>query len=148
MPVEFKAWRFGVNLQDPYYDTPSIPGGVAIRESLLGSKNFGQGISYPEIVFLVQQRIAVFMLLAIGRQCRFIRRDCSGPRPSSPRCPTTTRTGTCSVTFCGECCSARISSSAQDPDYVKMDEAANSLETTSTTTNAFSQMAKLLMAFY
>ena len=78
MPVEFKAWRFGVNLQDPYYDTPSIPGGVAIRESLLGSKCFGQGISYPEIVFLVQQRIAVFMLLVVGRTCRFLRWERAG----------------------------------------------------------------------
>ena len=55
MPVEFKAWKSGVNRQDPYTDKPSVPGGVAVTPSTLRTEDFGQIISYAEMVFLVQQ---------------------------------------------------------------------------------------------
>ena len=78
MPVEFKAWKSGDNLQDPYTDKPDVPGGVAVTPSTLRTKNFGQIISYAEMVFLVQQRVAVLMLLVVGRTCRFLRWERAG----------------------------------------------------------------------
>ena len=52
VPVEFKAWKSGDNLQDPYTDKPDVPGGVAVTQTVLRKKNFGQIISYAEMVFL------------------------------------------------------------------------------------------------
>ena len=73
MPVEFKAWKSGDNLQDPYTDKLDVPGGVAVTPT-----TFGQIISYAEMVFLVQQRVAVLMLLVVGRTCRFLRWEHAG----------------------------------------------------------------------
>ncbi|RDX50657.1 hypothetical protein OH76DRAFT_1380067 [Lentinus brumalis] len=78
IPVEFKAWKSGGNYQDPYHDDPDIPGGVVVRPTQLRTKNFGQIISYAELVFAVQHRLAVFMLVVVGRVCRFLRWDHSG----------------------------------------------------------------------
>ncbi|RPD53587.1 hypothetical protein L226DRAFT_488319 [Lentinus tigrinus ALCF2SS1-7] len=78
MPVEFKAWKSGSNYQDPYRGDPKVPGGVAVRDTALPKKNFGQIISYAELVFIVQQRVAVFMPIVIGRVCRFLRWDHGG----------------------------------------------------------------------
>ncbi|KAI0704390.1 hypothetical protein C8T65DRAFT_830759 [Cerioporus squamosus] len=78
MPVTFNAWKSGDNCQDPYDDDPSVPGGVVVRASQLGTKVPGQIISYAELVFTVQQRLALFMLVVVGRVCRFLRWDHSG----------------------------------------------------------------------
>ncbi|TFK80909.1 hypothetical protein K466DRAFT_442269, partial [Polyporus arcularius HHB13444] len=78
IPVEFKAWKSGGDYQDPYHDDPTVPGGVVVRPSQLRTKNFEQIISYAELVFAVQHRLAVFMLVVVGRVCRFLRWDHSG----------------------------------------------------------------------
>ena len=78
IPVEFKVWKSGSNYQDPYVDDPNVPGGVALKQGMLRTTNVGRIISYAELVFAVQQRLAVFMLLVIGRTCRFIRWDHGG----------------------------------------------------------------------
>ncbi|RPD56877.1 hypothetical protein L226DRAFT_492090 [Lentinus tigrinus ALCF2SS1-7] len=78
MPVEFKAGESGSNYKDPYVDDANVPGGVVVRESILGTKKFGEIISYAELVFTVQHRQAVFMPLVIGRVCRFLRWDHGG----------------------------------------------------------------------
>ncbi|RPD57566.1 hypothetical protein L226DRAFT_481758 [Lentinus tigrinus ALCF2SS1-7] len=73
---EFKVEKRGSLLQDPFDD---VPGGVSpANSSDIRKKNRGQIISYAELIFAVQQRIAVFMLLVLGRKCRFIRWDRSG----------------------------------------------------------------------
>ncbi|RPD57569.1 hypothetical protein L227DRAFT_551932 [Lentinus tigrinus ALCF2SS1-6] len=64
--------------QDPFDDVPGGVGGVSPATSNRGKKNRGKIISYAELIFAVQQRIAVFMLLVLGRKCRFIRWDRSG----------------------------------------------------------------------
>ncbi|KAI0716100.1 hypothetical protein C8T65DRAFT_124383 [Cerioporus squamosus] len=74
IPVEFKTGK-GSALQDPFDD---VAGRVQPASADLRTKNRGQIISYAEFLFAVQHRVAVFMLLVIGRQARFIRWDRSG----------------------------------------------------------------------
>ncbi|KAI0324334.1 hypothetical protein GY45DRAFT_427623 [Cubamyces sp. BRFM 1775] len=72
VPVEFK--RHETN-QDPFDDRDENPvdAGASDRK-----KARGQIISYAEMIFRVQHRIALFMLLIIGRNFRFLRWDRSG----------------------------------------------------------------------
>lgn len=74
IPVEFKTGK-GSAIQDPFID---VPGGVEPAIADHRTKNRGQIISYAECLFAVQQRLAAFMLLVIGRRARFIRWDRSG----------------------------------------------------------------------
>ncbi|RPD52553.1 hypothetical protein L226DRAFT_496191 [Lentinus tigrinus ALCF2SS1-7] len=78
MPVEFKAWKSGSNCQDPFFDDVTVRGGVTVRKTTQRTKNFGQIISYAELVFFAQHREAVFMPIIVGRICRFLRWDHSG----------------------------------------------------------------------
>ncbi|KAI0739890.1 hypothetical protein C8Q80DRAFT_1240978 [Daedaleopsis nitida] len=71
LPTEFKKHSLG---QDVFHDWgETVP---AEAESLKNSRN--QIISYAELIFAVQQRVALFMLLVMGRRLRFIRWDRSG----------------------------------------------------------------------
>ncbi|RPD59339.1 hypothetical protein L226DRAFT_617315 [Lentinus tigrinus ALCF2SS1-7] len=74
IPVEFKTGK-GTAIQDPFMD---VPGGVQPAIADHRTRNRAQIISYAECLFAVQQRLAVFMLLVIGRRARFIRWDRSG----------------------------------------------------------------------
>ncbi|RDX51432.1 hypothetical protein OH76DRAFT_1401290 [Lentinus brumalis] len=75
IPVEFKSAKGGA-LQDPFTD--ALGRVQPATQSILRTKNRGQIISYAEFLFAVQHRLAVFMLLVIGRRARFIRWDRSG----------------------------------------------------------------------
>ncbi|TFK91375.1 hypothetical protein K466DRAFT_632764 [Polyporus arcularius HHB13444] len=75
---EFKVAKSGGVIQDPFEDVPNTVDGVVPSASEHRKKNRGQIITYAELLFAVQQRIAVFTLLVLGRQCRFIRWDRSG----------------------------------------------------------------------
>ncbi|TFK79285.1 hypothetical protein K466DRAFT_668164 [Polyporus arcularius HHB13444] len=72
LPVQFKSRE---TLQDPFDDHE---GGVWEADAASRTKVRGQIISYAELLFQVQQREALFMLLIIGRRCRFMRWDRSG----------------------------------------------------------------------
>ncbi|RDX51422.1 hypothetical protein OH76DRAFT_289018 [Lentinus brumalis] len=77
IPVEFKSAKAkGGALQDPFMD--ELGRVQPATQSILRTKNRGQIISYAEFLFAVQHRLAVFMLLVIGRRARFIRWDRSG----------------------------------------------------------------------
>ncbi|RDX46913.1 hypothetical protein OH76DRAFT_1385925 [Lentinus brumalis] len=75
---EFKVAKSSGAIQDPFEDVPNTVDGVVPSASEHRKKNRGQIITYAELLFAVQQRIAVFTLLVLGRQCRFIRWDRSG----------------------------------------------------------------------
>ncbi|TFK79242.1 hypothetical protein K466DRAFT_668174 [Polyporus arcularius HHB13444] len=75
---EFKVAKSSGAIQDPFEDVPNTVDGVLPSASEHRKKNRGQIITYAELLFAVQQRIAVFTLLVLGRQCRFIRWDRSG----------------------------------------------------------------------
>ncbi|KAI0324566.1 hypothetical protein GY45DRAFT_1375457 [Cubamyces sp. BRFM 1775] len=72
VPVEFK--RHETN-QDPFDDSNElkVDANAKTRKEVRG-----QIISYAEIIFRVQHRIALFMLLVIGRNFRVLRWDRSG----------------------------------------------------------------------
>ncbi|KAI0689367.1 hypothetical protein C8T65DRAFT_673012 [Cerioporus squamosus] len=75
---EFKVAKSSGAIQDPFEDDPNTVDGVLPSVSEHRKKNRGQIITYAELLFAVQQRVAVFTLLVLGRQCRFIRWDRSG----------------------------------------------------------------------
>ncbi|KAH9884211.1 hypothetical protein C8Q73DRAFT_627066, partial [Cubamyces lactineus] len=72
VPIEFK--RHETN-QDPFDDSDDlkVDANAKTRKEVRG-----QLISYAEIIFRVQHRIALFMLLVIGWNFRFLRWDRSG----------------------------------------------------------------------
>ncbi|KAI0660085.1 hypothetical protein C8Q70DRAFT_1105556 [Cubamyces menziesii] len=72
VPIEFK--RHETN-QDPFEDSDDlkVDANAKTRKEVRG-----QIISYAEIIFRVQHRVALFMLLVIGRNFRFLRWDRSG----------------------------------------------------------------------
>lgn len=72
VPIEFK--RHETN-QDPFEDSDDlkVDANAKTRKEVRG-----QLISYAEIIFRVQHRVALFMLLVIGRNFRFLRWDRSG----------------------------------------------------------------------
>ncbi|KAI0716112.1 hypothetical protein C8T65DRAFT_572319 [Cerioporus squamosus] len=75
IPVVFKPGK-GVALQDPFIDVEGgaqPAGALDYHTQIRGLLN-----SYAECLFAVQQRLAVFILLVIGRTARFIRSDRSG----------------------------------------------------------------------
>ena len=79
IPVLFKASKSDKgNCQDPYCDAPNVPGSVVVSDSPLHKTTSDHIISLPELIFSVQQRIAVFMLVVVGRTCRFLRWDHGG----------------------------------------------------------------------
>ena len=75
---EFKVEKRSGAILDPFEDVYNSVDGVSSPNSELRKKHRGQIISYAELLFAVQQRVAVFMLLVLGRKCRFIRWDRSG----------------------------------------------------------------------
>ena len=76
---EFKVEkRSGGALQDPFDDVRGSDDGVSSSNLDHRKKHLGQIISYAELLFAMQHRVAVFMLLVLGRKCRFIRWDRSG----------------------------------------------------------------------
>ncbi|KAI0323684.1 hypothetical protein GY45DRAFT_1401272 [Cubamyces sp. BRFM 1775] len=72
VPVELK--RHETN-QDPFDDRDE---NIVDASAFERKKARGQIISYAEMIFRVQHRIALFMLLIIGRHFRFLRWDRSG----------------------------------------------------------------------
>ncbi|PIL32477.1 hypothetical protein GSI_05180 [Ganoderma sinense ZZ0214-1] len=71
IPIEFK--RDDNNL-DPWDDSkPNIS-----SEAIERKKGRGQCISYSELLYAVQHRVALFMLVVVGTRARFVRWDRSG----------------------------------------------------------------------
>ncbi len=75
VPVEFKSRKEG-NKKDPYHD--GKVDGTADADAESRTKVRGQLISYTEVIYYVQHRHALFMLLIIGRRFRLLRWDRAG----------------------------------------------------------------------
>ena len=127
LPVVFTASNL---VSDTYHDTPvrNSSKTVAMRKMTWQ----GQSLAYGEFLMAVQQRLAVFMLVIIGRQCRFIRWDRSGSIVTSALDYFVDWVSFChimsAIAFCTDvelgCDPTAVRLFPHDPDYHKMNEAA------------------------
>ncbi|KAI0808281.1 hypothetical protein C8Q74DRAFT_1344080 [Fomes fomentarius] len=115
---------------DPFQDTDA--GDVQPADSGARTEARGQVLTYGELLLAVQQRVSIFILLVIGRRCRFIRFDRSGSIVTRLLdyyehyelfCEILWRISQCSDEQLG-CDPSAVRLLPGDPDYAAMDEAA------------------------
>ncbi|KAI0739860.1 hypothetical protein C8Q80DRAFT_1200653 [Daedaleopsis nitida] len=77
IPVEFKRHDSHGTYLDPFHHCVS---GFTTSKGEPDKRKRGRGqvITYAEFIMAIQQRVAVFMLVIVGRGCRFVRWDRSG----------------------------------------------------------------------
>ncbi|KAI0739873.1 hypothetical protein C8Q80DRAFT_1200724 [Daedaleopsis nitida] len=77
IPVEFKRYDSHGTYLDPFHNS-TFGSKTSKEEPDKRKQGRGQVTTYAEFVMAIQHRVAVFMLVVIGRYCRFVRWDRSG----------------------------------------------------------------------
>ena len=130
LPVEFKSDDVSF---DPFDDNQVNTS----TDTITRKKVRGQIISYAELIYAVQQRVALFMLVVIGPNVRFIRWDRSGALVTRPLNYVENWKRFCNILWrIGQCSDADLGLDPtatrlypQDPDYIRMTAATLSVRT-------------------
>ncbi|KAI0739885.1 hypothetical protein C8Q80DRAFT_1200811 [Daedaleopsis nitida] len=77
IPVEFERYDSHGTYLDPFHNS-TFGSNTTKEEPNRRKQGRGQVATYAEFVMAIQHRVAVFMLVVVGRYCRFVRWDRSG----------------------------------------------------------------------